>query len=221
MRGFTASAKLALLSAGASICLFAAQTTPQSQPPAGQSRTPAPSKPEAAKPGTAEPSGLPIAVDPKVFSLGPEDVVGVRVWREPDLSGTFVIRPDGVINMPLIREIRAAGLTPEQLAGSITTALSKYVNSPDVTVTVQAVRSKRYYVTGDGIQRPGVYALAVPTTVFEAVALAGGFREFANKKKIIIMRGTKRIKFNYNDIVKGKNLAQNIPLENGDQVIVP
>jgi polysaccharide export outer membrane protein len=89
-----------------------------------------------------------------------------------------------------------------------------------VTVQVQAVRSKRYYVTGE-VFRPGAYPLVVPTTVFEALTLAGGFREFANKKNITIVRGAKRLKFNYNDVVKGKNLDQNVTIESGDHIIVP
>jgi polysaccharide export outer membrane protein len=119
-----------------------------------------------------------------------------------------------------VGEIVAAGLTPNKLQARITEGLSGLLNNPQVTVQVQAVRSKRYYVTGE-VFRPGAYPLVVPTTVFEAVTLAGGFREFANKKNITIVRGEKRIKFNYNDVVKGKHLEQNIPLENGDHIIVP
>jgi polysaccharide export outer membrane protein len=228
MRAFTtASAWLALALLAGSAGSAAAQnpTDPEGPPPAGKSkleREPQePVKPEAAKPPAAESAKLPTAVDNKTFSLGPEDVVYVRIWREPDLSGQFMIRPDGIINMPLIKEVQASGLTPEQLRDRIATMYSKYVNNPDVTVAVMSVRSKRYYVSGDGISRPGAFPLAVPTTVFDALTLAGGFREFANKKKILIIRGDKRIKFNYQDIVKGKNLDQNIFLENGDKIIVP
>ncbi|MGA2327795.1 MAG: polysaccharide biosynthesis/export family protein [Bryobacteraceae bacterium] len=215
MRAFTtAGSKLALGLLAGSIYL-AAQDTPQKpeQPPAQ----------EAAKPETAEPAKtvpMPVNVDPKTFSLGPEDIILVRVWREPDLSGQLVVRPDGKITMPLIREVDAAGLSPEQLTARIGEALSKYINNPQVLVQVLAVRSKRYLISGE-IYRPGAYPLASPTTVFEAITLAGGFRDFANKKKITILRGVQRLRFNYNDIVKGRKLSQNVLLENGDKIVVP
>lgn len=211
MKGLTtASAELALAVALGSAWL-AAQNPPQEPAAPAAERA----KPEA--PGPVK--SLPATVDPKSFSLGPEDVIFVRVWREPDLSGQNVIRPDGMINMPLIKELQAAGLTPEQLAARITESLSKYINNPQVMVSVLAVRSKKYYVTGE-VNRPAAYPLAVPTTVFEAITVAGGFRDFANKKKITIVRGAKRLRFNYNEVVKGKNLSQNVLLENGDQIIV-
>lgn len=179
--------------------------------------------PDTAKPEThdpVKPMSVPVSVDPSTYTLGPDDVVYVRVWREPDLSGAMAVRPDGKITMPLINEVKASGLTPVQLANVITKGLSNYVNNPQVMVAVQAVRSKRYFMSGE-INRPGAYPLATPTTVFEAITMAGGFREFANKKKITIIRGAKRLRFNWNDVVKGKNLAQNVNLENGDQVIIP
>jgi polysaccharide export outer membrane protein len=179
---------------------------------------------DAAKPEIvnepAKPMAMPVAVDPNSYTLGPDDVVYVRVWREPDLSGALAIRPDGKITMPLINEVKASGLTPTQLADSITKGLSNYVNNPQVMVAVQAVRSKRYFMSGE-INRPGAYPLASPTTVFEAITMAGGFREFASKRKITVIRGSKRFRFNWSQVVKGKNLQQNINLENGDQVIVP
>ena len=215
MRGFAAlSAKLTLGLLAGSLC-WAAQEAAQKSDAA---QTPEPSKPAAAEP--AANSALPVTVDPKTFSLGPEDVILVRVWREPDMSGQLVVRPDGKITMPLIRDVDASGLSPEQLAAKITTALSQFINNPQVLVQVLAVRSKRYLISGE-INRPGAYPLAVPTTVFEALSMAGGFREFANKKKITIVRGSQRLRFNYNEVVKGKNLGQNVQLENGDKIIVP
>ncbi len=218
MRGFAiASAKLALGLLLIAVCV-PAQHSPQAQgaAPAQQAKPESPSQAatELAKPG------LPISVDPKNFSLGPEDVIFVRVWREPDLSGQIVIRPDGKITMPLIHDVDASGISPEALAARISDALSKYINSPQVLVQVLAVRSKRYLIDGE-INRPGAYPLAVPTTVFEAITLAGGFRDFASKKNIVIVRGKERLKFNYNDVVKGKNLGQNVQLQNGDKIIVP
>jgi polysaccharide export outer membrane protein len=142
------------------------------------------------------------------------------VWREPDLSDPVAIRPDGMITMPLIGEIKAGGLTPQNLAEEVTGKLSKFINNPEVMVSVMQVRSKRYYVTGE-VNRGGAFPLAVPTTVLEALVQAGGFREFAKVKKITVIRGSKRFKFNYKDVIKGKKLTQNILLENGDYIVVP
>jgi polysaccharide export outer membrane protein len=195
----------------------AQQQTQQTQ--AQQSQAPADSiKPETVD--TAKPMSVPVSVDPHGYKLGADDVVIVHVWREPDLTTRQAIRPDGKITMPVINEVMAAGLTPAQLGDSIAKALSEFVKNPQVVVAVEAVRSKRYFLSGE-VLRPGAYPLGTPTTVFEALTMAGGFREFAAKKKIIVIRGTKRFRFNFNEVVKGKNLAQNIPLENGDQIIVP
>jgi polysaccharide export outer membrane protein len=214
MRGIiTASAGLALGLLGGSIWLAAQETPakPQETQPSPPART------EAAEP--AKPAALPVNVDPKSFLLGPEDVILVRVWREPDLTGQLVIRPDGKINIPLIRELQAGGLTPEQLTVSLTEALSKFINNPQVSVQVMAVRSQKYMVSGE-VLRGGSYPLAGPTTVFEALILAGGFRDFANTRNITILRGAQRLRFNYNQVVKGKNLSQNILIENGDKIVV-
>jgi polysaccharide export outer membrane protein len=190
-----------------------------------QSQQQAPREPEPAKP-LAEPAreslaeAPPAAVDPRTYVIGPEDILLIRVWREPEHSGLVTVRPDGKITLPLIGDIQAAGLTPDKLDAEVTAALSKYINNPDVIVSVQAVRSKRYYVTGE-VNRPGAYPLVTPVTVLEALTLAGGFRDFANKKNITILRGNQRFKFNYNEVIKGKKLSQNIVLQNGDYIIVP
>jgi polysaccharide export outer membrane protein len=179
-------------------------------------------EPSGAQPLTLE-EGLKAAeapVDPRSYQLGAEDVIVVRVWREPELSGAMTVRPDGQITMPLIGDVKATGLTPLQLGAQIADKLSKFINGPEVSVSVQAVRSKRYSVTGE-VLRPGVYPLVVPTTVLDALTAAGGFREFANTKNVTVMRGSKRFKFNYKDVIKGKNMSQNILLENGDYIVVP
>ena len=159
-------------------------------------------------------------VDPKTFELGPEDILRIQVWREPELSSGVQIRPDGKISLPLIGELQAAGLTPEALKNKIVEALSEYINKPEVMVTLQAVQSRRYHITGE-VGRPGTFPLVVPVTVLEALTNAGGFREFANPKKIHILRKGKLIKFNYNDVIKGKNMEQNILIQNGDYIVVP
>ncbi len=209
MKGFAAFFILVLTGAAAAA---------QDKPPANRAETPSDVvKPENVE--TAKPMSMPVSVDP-AYKLGPDDVIMVHVWREPDLSTSQAIRPDGKITMPVIKEVDAGGLTPSQLAERISKALSEYVKNPQVVVAVQAVRSKRYYLSGE-ISRPGAYPLAAPVTVFEALTMAGGFREFANTKKITIIRGTQRFRFNFKEVVKGKNLGQNIQLQNGDQIIVP
>jgi polysaccharide export outer membrane protein len=170
---------------------------------------PAPPKPDSS-----------VAVDPKTYVIGAQDVLSVKVWREQDFTGLYTVRPDGKITIPLIGDVQASGLTPERLGEQLKQRLSNYINSPDVSVSLQSVNSKKFYVTGE-VNRPGEYTLAVPTKVFDALSNSGGFRDFANKKKIIIIRGADRLKFNYQDILKGKNLEQNIFLENGDTVVVP
>ncbi len=159
-------------------------------------------------------------VDPKNYVIGPEDMLLIRVWREPELSGQFPVRPDGRISLPLVNELQAAGLTPEQLAAAVVQGLGKYMTQPEVSVAVVQVNSKKYFVIGE-VARPGPYPLTVPTTVLEALVTAGGFRDFANQKKILVLRGAQRLKFNYKDVVAGKNTEQNVLLESGDKIIVP
>lgn len=159
-------------------------------------------------------------VDPNTYVIGPEDVLMIRVWREAELSGLVVVRPDGKISLQLVNELQAAGLTPEQLRVSVADALSKLMTRPEVDVSVQTVNSKKYFLNGE-VQKPGSYSLVLPTKVLEALVNAGGFREFANTKKIVVMRGSKQFHFNYKEVIKGKHLEQNILLESGDQIIVP
>jgi polysaccharide export outer membrane protein len=182
----------------------------------------APAAPAAA-PATAtgsKPAAAAPAIDPKAYVIGPEDVISVNVWREPGNSGQFVVRPDGRIAIPLVGEVQAAGLTPERLSAAIAEGLQKVMTHPEVTVGVERVNSKKYFIQGE-INRPGAYSLAIPTSVLEALVNAGGFRDFANTKKIVILRGTERLKFNYHEVSKGKNMEQNIQLQPGDQIIVP
>jgi polysaccharide export outer membrane protein len=177
--------------------------------------------PEKQTPPDKATENLPAPVDPKTYKIGPEDVLTIKVWQEPQLSSIVQVRPDGVISPDLIGELQVNGLTPEQLKERLTTEFSKLVNNPLVNVQVSSVRSKKYFMTGPGLLRNGEYTLVVPTTVLEALVRAGGFTEWANKKKIIIMRGDKRFFFNYNDYVKkGKNPESNIYVENGDLIIV-
>jgi len=159
-------------------------------------------------------------VDPRTYVIGPEDILAVKVWREPELSSAVQVRPDGKITLPLIGEVEAAGLTPEALKTKVVEALQEYIVKPDVIVAIQAVQSRKFHITGE-VNRSGTFPLVVPTTILEALTNAGGFREFANPKKITILRKGKIIKFNYNEVVKAKNMDQNIFLENGDYIVVP
>ncbi len=158
-------------------------------------------------------------MDPKTYVIGPEDVLFVGVFHEPELTRAVAVRPDGKITMPLIGDMQAAGLTPERFSAQLKQALSTFINNPDVTVSLSQVNSKKYTVAG-GVMRPGPYPLVVPTKVFDALSSVG-FKDFANVKKIVIIRGDKRLKFNYKDVLHGKNLDQNIFLEPGDTIYVP
>lgn len=159
-------------------------------------------------------------VDPKTFVIGPEDVIFISVWREPDFTRAVQIRPDGKFTLPLVGELNGAGLTPDAVADEIREALTKYINKPEVSVSIQQVLSKKYYITGE-VNRTGVFPLVTPITILEALVNAGGFHEYAKTKKIWIMRGKERINFNYNDVIKGKHMEQNIIVQNGDYIHIP
>lgn len=173
---------------------------------------------EKEEPVSANSAGA--AVDPNKYRIGPEDIILVKIWREPDLSGLVSVRPDGKINLLLVGELDAADSTPVELEARISKAYEKLLKNPIVSIQVQKVESKRYYLSGE-VGKAGAFPLVRPLTVLEALTLAGGIREFGNGKKIIIMRGTERIKFNYNEVIKGKKLEQNILLQPGDHIHVP
>jgi polysaccharide export outer membrane protein len=199
----------------------AAQTVPDMSGPTPREQSQPPqtvSVPEGETPKGGASS--PVAVDPHKYIIGVEDVLHVLVWRENDLTGNKVVRPDGKISFPLIGELQASGLTPEQLGKDITAALTKLINGPEVTVSLVSVNSKRYYIDGE-VNRTGEFKLVSPTTILEALSIAGGFREFAKTTKIRILRGTTMLKFNYKEVSHGKKMEQNILLQNGDHIIVP
>ena len=187
-----------------------APQTPAAPPPA-----------EAGAQAAAQPAGdAPAApVDPKTYVIGAQDHIAVRVWREGELSGTHVVRPDGKITLPLVGDIEAAGYTPEALTAKIAEILGKVLTKPEVMVSVVSVQSKRFFISGK-VGRTGAVPLVVPTTMLQALSSAG-MGEWAKKSKIIIMRGTQRIKFNYDEVIKGKKLEQNIFLQDGDHIFVP
>jgi polysaccharide biosynthesis/export protein len=174
---------------------------------------------EATKPVAKELTEVAAPVDPKTYKIGAEDVLLVRVWRENDLSGPVVVRPDGKITLPLAGEVDAAGLTPDQLSVKVAEALGKFLNKPEVIISVTSVQSKRYYLSGN-VGRSGPVPLVTPTTILQALS-ASGLGQWAKKGKIVIMRGTERIKFNYDQVIKGKHVEQNIYLQDGDHIFVP
>jgi len=165
-----------------------------------------------------------VAADSDQYVIGPEDVLYIHVWREDALSRTVPVRVDGNISLPIINEIRAAGLTPLQLKEALTTRLKEFIESPNVSVTVTEANSFKVYVSGQ-VKTPGVYRLRSETTVLQIIPMAGGFTEWANQKKILVIRKEngkeKRITVNYKKILKGDNPGSNIALKPGDTVIVP
>ncbi|BCS33219.1 sugar ABC transporter substrate-binding protein [Luteitalea sp. TBR-22] len=158
------------------------------------------------------------------YVIGPDDVLGVVFWELPTHGGDVVVRPDGKITLPLINDIQAAGLTPDQLRTSIRTASAKFIKDPDVTIIVKQINSKKVFVTGQ-VGKPGPYPITQPTTVLQMLAIAGGPTDFAKKTRISVMRTvngqTTSFKFNYKDVIQGKKLEQNILLMPGDTVVIP
>jgi polysaccharide export outer membrane protein len=163
------------------------------------------------------------AVLPTDYVIGVEDVLTVMFLREKDLTAEVVVRPDGKISLPMLNDVPAAGLTPEQLSATVAEAATKFIRDPGVTVMVKAVNSRKVYVVGE-VGSPGAFPLGSEMNVLQALAQAGGLLEHANKGDIVIVRAVKgeeqRFKFNYNDVVRGKNTQQNIKLLPGDTILV-
>jgi polysaccharide biosynthesis/export protein len=176
----------------------------------------------AARPGTpAAPAPIPTPPD---YVIGADDVLSIIVWREKELSNDVAVRPDGKISLPLLNDVAAAGLTPEELRLRLTELVGKLVQDPSVTVVVKEINSRKVFVTGQ-VNKPGPYPLTGPSTVLQIIATAGGLLEYAKAKDIRIMRTENgkpvSFKFNYRDVAEGKNLKQNIELKPGDTIIVP
>ncbi len=161
--------------------------------------------------------------DPK-YSIGPEDVLTIDVWKEPEISRTVPVRRDGKISLPLLNDVQAAGLTPTQLSAEIEGRLLESIIKPQVTVIVTQMSSQRIYVLGQ-VTRGGAYPLAPDLTAVQALSIAGGFTPFANLKKIYIMRTengeNKILPINYKELASGRNPQQNIHLKPGDTIVVP
>ena len=165
-----------------------------------------------------------IAADSDRYVIGAEDVLYIHVWREETVTKTVSVRMDGMISIPLVDEIQAAGLTPLQLKEKLTERLKQFIENPNVTVVVMEANSFKVYISGQ-ISKPGIYRLRSDTTLAQIISMAGGLNEWANQKKIIIIRKEngkeKRFTINYKKIVKGEDLDSNIILKSGDTIIVP
>jgi polysaccharide export outer membrane protein len=160
---------------------------------------------------------------PSDYVIGAEDVISVVFWKEKDLSAEVVVRPDGKISVPMLNDVQAAGLTPEQLAEVVEKAALKYVRDPEATVIVKDIRSRKITVIGQ-VSKSGTFPLSTGMTVLQAIGEAGGFTEDANKGAVVVVRTEdgveRRYKFNYDEVVKGKNTQQNIRLLPGDTILV-
>ncbi len=168
----------------------------------------------------AKPAGATPALE-HTYLIGAQDILGIVVWGNQALTGPAMVRSDGKITVALIGEVVAAGQTPEKISEEITERLKSggFLLNPKVTVSVTEIKSKNFFIQGE-VNKPGRYSLIVPMTVLEALVNAGGFRDFANKKDIRVIRGDKQFKFNYNQVIKGKNRDQNILLQPGDLIVV-
>lgn len=159
------------------------------------------------------------------YVIGNADVLAITVWKEPDVSRSVPVRPDGRISLPLIGEIQATGRTPLQLEQDIAAKLQTYITKPEVTVIVQEINSEKFNILGR-VVKPGSYPLSGGATVLDAIATAGGFQDFAKQKSIYILRtnpggAQTRIPFNYKDVVKGKHPEENVKLQARDTIVVP
>jgi polysaccharide export outer membrane protein len=194
----------------------------------------APAKADAT-PGPApggSPASLPISDTPSTikpndsgYVIGNGDLLSINVWKEAEVSRSLPVRSDGKISLPLVGEVQATGRTPLQLEEEISKKLRDFITDPEITVMVQQINSEKYNILGQ-VAKPGSYSLALTTSVLDAIATAGGFRDFAKKKGIYILRrsatgGETRIPFNYQDVIKGKRPEQDIRLLPNDTVVVP
>jgi polysaccharide export outer membrane protein len=161
---------------------------------------------------------------PAGYVIGPEDVLSIVFWRDKDMSADVVVRPDGRISLPLLNDVEAAGRTPDELRSQLVKAASKFLEDPNATVVIKEIHSRKIFVTGQ-VGKPGTYPLSGEMNVLQAIAHVGGLLEYADSKNILVLRKEngqeQRFKFNYKDVVKGKNVEQNITLKPGDTLIVP
>jgi polysaccharide export outer membrane protein len=201
-------------------CLMASGTR------ASSDRRPAQDKQEESKATKSQATATTAqsAGEDPAYKIGPQDVLKIDVWKEEQLTRTVPVRPDGKITLPLLNDVQAVGLTPMELAGVISDQLKKFINGPQVTVSVTEINSRRVYVNGE-VTKAGAYALLPHMTVLQALSSSGGFTQFARIKNIYVLRTESgeqiKMPFNYKEAVSGKNVAQNIELQPGDVIVVP
>ena len=215
--------------AGALVVAAISPATTWAQAPQGPNAKPTPAvaaPPAPAAVPAAAPAGVPapvLAVIPD-YLIGAEDILSIVFWRDKEMSTEVAVRPDGKITLPLLNEVRAAGLTPGQLKDLLVEESKKYVEDPNVSVVVKQINSRKVFITGE-VNKPGPYPLMAPTTIMQLLVVAGGLKDYAHSEKITIMRSESgkpaSYRFNYKEFVKNKNLKQNIELKPGDTVIVP
>jgi len=190
--------------------------------PAQAAATPAPASPASEKVVPDKPSAAPDSQGGPEYVIGPEDVLHVAVWKEADLTATLPVRPDGKISLPLLNDVQAAGMTPQQLSESLTVKLKKYIADPRVTVVVTAINSKRIYVNGE-VLHPGPMPMLPNMTVLQALSGAG-LNQFAKTKGIYVLRTEngkqEKLPVNYRRLIKG-DIEQNYMLKTGDTIVVP
>jgi len=226
------------------VCIFLAgyawAQTPAANQPSAQSPDSTATAPVATAPvATAPVATAPVTTAPVAqptmasankphddsFIIGNDDVLAISVWKEPELSKSIPVRSDGRISLPLLGDVQAAGLTPLKLEQDIATKLQPYIAVPEVAVIVEQINSQKFNILGK-VMRPGTYPLTNSATVLDAIALAGGCRDFAKQGSIYILRrnpdgSETRIPFNYKAVIKGKKVAQNISLQPHDTIVVP
>src|SRR5262249_19770844 len=159
------------------------------------------------------------------YVIGPDDVLSIVFWKDKDLSVEVTVRPDGKVSLPLLNDVQAQGRTPDELRDALKVAAAAFLEDPNPTVIVKEIKSRRVFITGQ-VEKPGPYPLTGDMTVLQLIAMAGGMREFADGSNITIMRkaadgSTQMLPFNYRDVLKRKNLRQNVQLKPGDTVVVP
>jgi polysaccharide biosynthesis/export protein len=172
-------------------------------------------------PAPSLPTSVPVAPE---YRIGPGDVLGIVFWREKELSGEVAVRPDGLITLPLMNDIYAAGLTPDELRQKVANEAKRFVTDPTASVVVRQINSRVVYITGE-VLKAGTYPMYGPMRVLQLIAAAGGLREYADKSNIVVVRnenGTQTsLMFNYDEVRKQRKLGQNIELQPGDTVVVP
>jgi polysaccharide export outer membrane protein len=175
--------------------------------------------------GATAPAAAAGTVVPAGYVIGPDDVLSVIFWREKEMTAEeVVVRPDGKISLALLNDIQAAGLTPDGLRAKIDEAAKKFIADPHASVVVKTINSRKVFITGN-VLKPGSYPLTTDMTVLQLIAVAGGLLEYADSKNVVVMRKEdgrdRHFKFNYKDVIRQKNVDQNIALRSGDTVIVP